>query len=63
METDFLKQLKKEFYDWCWLLSVDEIASNLKLLRTIERVERILLQLEANKNISMADGEEWRKII
>jgi len=41
--TSILKELKKEFYDWCWLLSVEEIVSNPPLVRTIERLERMLI--------------------
>lgn len=38
-----LKDIKQEFYEWCGLLSIDEIASNAPLLKSIERLERMLL--------------------
>lgn len=38
-----LKDLKHEFYEWCGLLSIDEIVSNPPLIRAIERIERMLL--------------------
>ncbi len=41
--TDILKQLKSTFYDWCSILTIDEIVSNEELIRTIERLERMLI--------------------
>lgn len=38
-----LTNVKQEFYEWCGLLSIDEIASNIPLLKSIERLERMLL--------------------
>lgn len=38
-----LTGVKQEFYEWCGLLSIDEIASNIPLLNSIERLERMLL--------------------
>lgn len=37
------KDLKEEFYEWCGLLSIDEIVSNTNLIRSIERLERMLI--------------------
>jgi hypothetical protein len=36
--------LKHQFFDWCSLLSVDECVSNDQLIRTIEQVERLLIE-------------------
>lgn len=41
--TSVLTDLKNEFYSWCGLLSIDEIVSNMQLIRAIERLERMLL--------------------
>lgn len=41
--TSTLSNVKQEFYEWCGLLSIDEIASNIPLLKSIERLERMLL--------------------
>jgi hypothetical protein len=40
---DILKQLKTTFYDWCSLLTIDEVVSNEDLIKTIERLERMLI--------------------
>lgn len=40
--TESIEKLKSEFYEWCFLLSLDEIASNDVLRFMIERVERTL---------------------
>ena len=45
--TEKLKDLKQEFYEWCGLLSIDEIVSNTNLIRVIERLERMLLAASA----------------
>ena len=37
-----LLQFRNEFHDWCDHLSVDEIKQNAPLIRTMERMERIL---------------------
>ncbi len=42
-----LTQLKIEFYEWCGLLSIDEVMSNSSLMEAIEQVERTLLGLGA----------------
>ena len=41
------KEFKEEFYEWCGLLSIDEIIANANLIGVIERVQRILLSPEA----------------
>ncbi|MGK5086976.1 hypothetical protein WDW86_05415 [Bdellovibrionota bacterium FG-2] len=41
--SEALNQLKLEFFEWCGLLSIDEIVSNANLIRVIERLERMLL--------------------
>ena len=38
-----LRRLKQDFYDWCALLSIDEIVSNAPLICSIERLERALI--------------------
>ena len=38
-----LEQLKREFFDWCEMLSLDEITSNPNLVRAAESVERSML--------------------
>ena len=43
MTTIFLKKLRDQFYDWCSQLSLDEVASNEELIRTIEEMERFIL--------------------
>ena len=49
MRTDYelrarlINQIKEEFANFCGLLSIDEIASNLRLMRLIEDAERSLL--------------------
>lgn len=45
MET--LTELKKAFYEWCAFLSIEEIVSNNKLIRRIERIQKMLLTVEA----------------
>lgn len=40
------KELKHEFYEWCGLLSIEEIIANANLIGVIERVQRILLSPE-----------------
>lgn len=42
-----VQNLKKDFRDLCGLLSVEEIMSNGPLIRVIERLERMLLAVEA----------------
>jgi hypothetical protein len=42
-----LTKLKLELSDFCGLLSVSEIASNVILVRCIERLERMLLSAGA----------------
>ncbi len=44
MKYDDLCELKEEFYDWCTLLSLDEMSSNVSLGKAIERVERSLVE-------------------
>jgi len=48
IETDtkskLVDQIKTEFIDFCGLLSIDEIASNIRLIRLIEESERSLIQ-------------------
>ena len=39
-----IEQIKEEFANFCGLLTLDEIASNLRLMRLIEDAERSLLQ-------------------
>ena len=39
---ELLERLKWDFYDWCGYLSVDEIASNQKLVSYVEKFERLL---------------------
>lgn len=39
----FIRRLKEEFYDWCGLLSIDEVVSNTLLIGSIERLERQLI--------------------
>ncbi len=46
MERSLIKQLRGEFNVWCSMLSLDEIASNQRLLRTIERIEKQLVRAE-----------------
>ncbi len=46
MNKYLITQLKEEFYDWCTMLSIDEIASNRRLMRAIERMEKRLLREE-----------------
>jgi hypothetical protein len=46
MEKPRITQLKDEFFEWCWMLSLDEIASNRPLMRAIEKIKRKLLQAE-----------------
>jgi len=48
MNRDLITQVKEEFYDWCWMLSIEEIASNRRLMLAIERMERRLLREEFN---------------
>ena len=43
MKYDDLRELKEEFYDWCTMLSLDELASNVPLGKAIERLERSLI--------------------
>lgn len=38
------KKLKVLFFDWCSVLSLDEIVSNPELMRALERVERLLIK-------------------
>ncbi len=40
-------ELKHDFYQWCGLLSVDEILENQDLIRVIERLQRMFLAIEA----------------
>lgn len=42
-----LAELKRAFYEWCGVLSIDEIASNPCLMRAIERFERTLIAVGA----------------
>ena len=44
MKYDDLRQLKEEFYDWCALLSIDEVVSNRSLIGAIKRVEHSLIE-------------------
>ena len=43
IQTEMLTGLKHEFYEWCGLLSVEEIVSNTNLIQVIKRLERMLL--------------------
>lgn len=43
MCRDDLIRLKENFYDWCSLLSIDEVVSNYRLIAAIERIERELV--------------------
>lgn len=40
-----LADIKSDFYDWCWLLSLDEVASNERLRFAIERIEKMLFAM------------------
>lgn len=51
MNKYLITQLKEEFYVWCSMLSIDEIASNRKLMRAIERMERRLLREECKAKV------------
>lgn len=44
MKYEDLRELKEEFYDWCCLLSIDEVASNEALIKANNRVERFLVE-------------------
>lgn len=44
MKYENLRELKEEFYDWCALLSIDEVASNTSLIKAIKRVETTLIE-------------------
>lgn len=44
MKYEDLRQLREAFYDWCTLLSIDEIASNDPLIVAIRRVENSLVE-------------------
>lgn len=41
-----LKEIKNEFYEFCGMLSLDEIVGNPDLIRTIEEIERLILSME-----------------
>lgn len=43
-KSKLVDQIKEEFVDFCGLLSIDEIASNMRLMRLIEESERSLIQ-------------------
>lgn len=43
MRRSLLSQLKKDFFEWCGLLSIEEVLSNPRLMEVAERVERMLL--------------------
>lgn len=43
MNTKTINDLRKEFHEWCGLLSIDEIGTNPDLMRIIERLERMLI--------------------
>ena len=45
MAKSELKSLKNEFYEWCGLLSIEEILSNSNLIKTIERLQRLLVEV------------------
>lgn len=44
MKQSAIQALKQEFYDWCSLLSIDEVVSNRPLIAAIERLERALIK-------------------
>lgn len=46
-KNELLLGLKEDFRQWCGLLSIDEIVSNSKLIRVIERLERMLVAVSA----------------
>jgi hypothetical protein len=41
--SEIINELKMDFFDWCSMLSLDEICSNRKLISVAERLERMLL--------------------
>ena len=51
MNKYLITQLKEEFYAWCSMLSIDEIASNGRLMRAMERMERRLLREECKAKV------------
>lgn len=44
MTRELLATLRREFYEWCGCLSVDEACGNPELIRLIERLESTLLK-------------------
>ncbi len=53
LNVSYLSELKRAFYEWCGVLSIDEIASNPSIIRAIERFERSLLAAGAYKKEPM----------
>lgn len=54
MPNDLLLDLKSEFYEWCGLVSIDEICSNPFLIHAIEGVERELLAVQNSAPVRRA---------
>ena len=42
----FLNSLKSEFRDWCGLLSIEEIMSNIDLIESITMTEKVMASIE-----------------
>lgn len=43
MRKQILTELRDQFNDWCWSLSIDELASNTALIKAIEDLETLLV--------------------
>lgn len=43
MRKKILMELRDQFSDWCWSLSIDELASNAVLMDAIEDLETLLV--------------------
>lgn len=58
MNREYLIRLRNEFYDWCSLLSLDEAASNEKLIAAIEHAERSLVASIQRQDFYLAPQNE-----
>lgn len=47
MNSILLRKLKEDYYEWCGLLSIEEIMRNQLLIRVVERLQQLLLKANA----------------
>lgn len=54
MDQNSIREIKQEFFKLCDVISLEEVCSNEPLIAIIERIERLILTLEAE--MDQADG-------